>query len=91
MDAATGPTRIVMMMTGHQKAYVAIIAATSACALVLALLVIPFFGIIGAAIVNALARIATQVVLVWRTRQSVGLDPSVLGIMFKRGGRVANG
>lgn len=91
VDAATGPTRIVMMMTGHQKAYVAIIAATSACALVLALLVIPFFGIIGAAIVNALARIATQVVLVWRTRLSVGLDPSILGIMFKRGGRVANG
>lgn len=91
VDAATGPTRVVMMMTGHQKAYVAIIAATSACALLLALLVIPFFGIVGAAIVNALARIATQIVLVWRTRQAVELDPSIFGVFFKPGRSVENG
>jgi O-antigen/teichoic acid export membrane protein len=91
VDAATGPTRIVMMMTGHERAYVAIIAATSVVALLLALSVIPFFGIVGAAIVNALARVTTQIVLVWHTRRAVGMDPSILAAFFKPGGRAAHG
>lgn len=91
VDAATGPTRIVMMMTGHERVYVMIIAATSVAALVVVLLVIPVFGIIGAAIVNGLARVVTQLVLVWQTRRAVGMDPSILGVFFKPGGRALHG
>lgn len=82
VDAATGPTRIVMMMTGYERAYVGILAATSAIALVAAIAVIPLFGVMGAAIVNALARLVTQCTLVWRTRRLVGIDPSILGALL---------
>lgn len=82
VDAATGPTRIVMMMTGYERAYVVILAATSLIALVAAIVVIPVFGVIGAAIVNALARIVTQCTLVWRTRQLSGIDPSIFSVFL---------
>lgn len=82
VDAATGPTRIVMMMTGYERAYVAILAVTSFIALVAAIAVIPVFGVVGAAIVNALARVVTQCTLVWRTRRLAGIDPSIFGVVM---------
>lgn len=82
VDAATGPTRIVMMMTGYERAYVVILAVTSLVALTAALVVIPIFGVIGAALVNAVARVVTQCTLVWRTRKLAGIDPSILSLIM---------
>lgn len=79
-DAATGPTRIVMMMTGHERQYVSLFGSIMAVGFVVQLVVIPIYGVMGAAIVNALSRVVAQTVIaVWTTRK-VGIDTSLLGI-----------
>ncbi len=79
-DAATGPTRIVMMMTGHERAYVRLFGSIMAAGFVLQLVVIPAFGLLGAAIVNATSRIVAQSVIAWWTNKHVGIDTSLLGV-----------
>ena len=79
-DAATGPTRIVMMMTGHERAYVTIFGGIMGAGFLLQLIVIPIFGIVGAASVNAGSRIIAQSFISWWTYKNVGIDTSLLSI-----------
>ena len=78
-DAATGPSRIVMMMTGHEGAYVRIFGAVMLAGMVIQIPVIMAYGAIGAAIVNTLARIAAQLAIAWYSRRRIGLDTTLLG------------
>jgi len=78
-DAATGPSRIVMMMTGHERDYVRIWGGIMVAGLLLELAVIPFYGIIGAAAVNAGARAVAQIAIAWWSRRNIGIDTSLLG------------
>ncbi len=80
-DAATGPTRIVMMMTGHERDYVRIFGTIMGIGFVLQLIAIPLFGLLGAAIVNAASRIIAQTAIAWWTRKNVGIDTSLFGVM----------
>lgn len=80
-DAATGPARIVLMMTGHERAYVRLFGAIMVAGLVAALAVIPFWGILGAAAVNAVARAIAQVAISVFAVRRIGLDPSLFGII----------
>ena len=79
-DAATGPTRIVMMMTGHERAYVALFGGIMGLGFIAQILVIPVFGMIGAASVNAGSRFIAQSVISWWTWKHVGIDTSLFGI-----------
>ena len=79
-DAATGPTRIVMMMTGHERAYVSIFGGIMGLGFIIQIFVIPQFGLIGAATVNAGSRIIAQTVISWWTYKNVGIDTSLLGL-----------
>lgn len=79
-DAATGPARIVLMMTGHERDYVRIWGAIMLVGLVVELLVIPVWGLVGAAAVNALSRAVAQCAIAWWGTRKVGLDPSLLGV-----------
>ena len=79
-DAATGPARIVMMMTGHERDYVRIWGSIMLVGLVIELLVIPFWGLIGAAAINALSRAMAQSAIAWWGARHVGLDPSLFGV-----------
>ncbi|VAW21677.1 hypothetical protein MNBD_ALPHA12-44 [hydrothermal vent metagenome] len=79
-DAATGPTRIVMMMTGHEKAYVRIFGSIMGVGFILQLVAIPLFGLLGAAIVNAGSRIVAQTAIAIWTHKHVGIDTSLLGV-----------
>jgi len=80
-DAATGPTRIVMMMTGHERDYVRIFGTIMGIGFILQLVAIPLFGLLGAAIVNAGSRIIAQTAIAWWTRKNVGIDTSLFGVM----------
>ena len=73
-DAATGPSRIVMMMTGHERDYVRIFGAIMLVGLLVELLVIPVWGLVGAAAVNALSRAVAQCAIAWWGTRKVGLD-----------------
>lgn len=80
-DAATGPTRIVMMMTGHERDYVRIFGGIMVVGLLAQLFVIPTFGIVAAAVVNAGSRFLAQSAAAWWTRRHVGIDTSLWGLV----------
>lgn len=86
-DAATGPTRIVMMMTGHERDYVRIFGGIMLVGLVAQLFVIPMFGIVAAAGVNAGSRFVAQSAAAWWTRRHVGIDTSLWGLVALMPGR----
>lgn len=78
-DAATGPSKIVMMMTGHERAYVAIFGIIMGLGFLVQIAVIPTFGIVGAAAANMGARILAQLAIALWCRLRIGLDTSLLG------------
>lgn len=78
-DAATGPSRIVMLMTGHERAFVRIFGSVQIAGMAVQLAVIPIWGPVGAALVNMLARIICQVAIATWNRRRIGIDTSLLG------------
>lgn len=80
-DAVTGPSKIVMMMTGHERAYVAIFGAIMGLGFLVQIAVIPIWGIVGAAAANMGARIIAQVAIALWCRYRIGLDTSLLGAL----------
>jgi len=84
-DAATGPSRIVMMMTGHERDYVRIWGSIMLVGLLLELAVIPAFGLVGAAAVNALSRAVAQLAIAAWSRRHIGIDTTLLGAFRVRG------
>ena len=78
-DAATGPSRIVMMMTGHERDYVRIFGAVIVAGMIVQIPVIMAYGAIGAAVVNTVSRIAAQLAIAWFSRRRIGLDTTLLG------------
>lgn len=83
-DAATGPSKIVMMMTGHERAYVAIFGIIMGLGFLVQILVIPAYGIVGAAAANMGARILAQLAIALWCRLRIGLDTSILGVFSVR-------
>ena len=43
------------------------------------LVVIPIYGLLGAAIMNMIARIAAQLAIAWFANRKIGLDTTLLG------------
>lgn len=84
-DAATGPSRIVMMMTGHERDYVRIWGSIMLIGLLIELAVIPAFGLIGAAAINALSRAVAQLAIAVWSRRHIGIDTTLLGAFRVRG------
>lgn len=80
VEAATGPARIVMMMTGHERDYVRLFGLIVIIGLVVEVAVIPSGGIVAAAAVNGLARAIAQVALTLKCRRAIGIDPSLFGV-----------
>ncbi|NOZ33358.1 MAG: oligosaccharide flippase family protein [Alphaproteobacteria bacterium] len=85
-DAANGPTRVVMVMTGHERRYVTIIAYVNLMALAGFVIVIPIYGMLGAAVVNATGRMVVNIAISLWARRYVGIDPSLFGILTKKAG-----
>lgn len=81
-DAATGPSRIVMMMTGHERAYVRIFGSIVLIGILVQAAIIPLYGLVGAAVVNMVSRIVAQVAIAWWSRRRIGLDTSLLGLFL---------
>jgi O-antigen/teichoic acid export membrane protein len=79
VDAATGPSRIVLMMTGHERAYVRIFGSIIMASILVQIWVIPVWGLLGAAVVNMIARIAAQLAIAWFANRRIGLDTTLLG------------
>ena len=79
INAATGSVGYLMTMTGHERQAAMIVGAATVGSIALNGILIPSFGIEGAAVANGMIVIAWNVsmaVLVWR---KLGIIPSIFG------------
>ncbi len=83
-DAVTGPSKIVMMMTGHERAYVAIFGTIMGLGFLLQILVIPVWGLVGAAALNMGSRVIAQLGIALWCRYRIGLDTTLVGVLAMR-------
>jgi O-antigen/teichoic acid export membrane protein len=81
-QAAGGPAAAVLQLTGHEGDYVPVVAANVALRLIGFLILIPWFGLLGAAISATVSLIIVTIVLNLLCRRRTGVDPSVL-VLFR--------
>lgn len=78
VNAFAGPAGFLMIMTGHQNQAGAIIAVSTAVNITLNALLIPLFGLTGAAISTASAIVLWNIAMFLYVRSRLGLNPTVL-------------
>jgi O-antigen/teichoic acid export membrane protein len=81
-QAAGGPSAAILQLTGHEGEYVPVVAANVVLRLIGFLVLIPWFGLLGAAISATVALALTTVALNVLCRRRSGVDPSVL-VLFR--------
>jgi O-antigen/teichoic acid export membrane protein len=74
-SSSVGPTARVLAMTGHQRIVMVATLGSTAAAAVLNLLLVPAFGIFGAAVATAAAVVLVNVVTVLFVHQLLGFWP----------------
>jgi O-antigen/teichoic acid export membrane protein len=80
--AAGGPAAAVLQLTGHEGQYVPVVAANVVLRLVGFFILIPWFGVLGAAISATMSLVVVTIVLNILCRRRTGVDPSVL-VLFR--------
>jgi O-antigen/teichoic acid export membrane protein len=78
-NAATGPAGTLLIMTNHEATAARLFGAGAAIHLVGNLLLIPRFGIAGAAAATAFALLAMNLLLVFAARRRLGIDTTAFG------------
>lgn len=73
INALTGSVGILLQMTGHQQAYNRIILWSSLLSVLLCIILIPTYGIIGAAIASSATRIIQNLFALRRAYLSLGI------------------
>jgi len=81
-QAAGGPAAAVLQLTGHEGDYVPVVAANVALRLIGFLILIPWFGLLGAAISATVSLVVVTIALNLLCRRRTGVDPSVL-VLFR--------
>ncbi len=75
----SGPTAYILMMTGHQKQALKVYGISIGLHLLLSLILIPFYGVLGAAIAFAVRSVLERGLGYLMVRGRLGIDPSILG------------
>ena len=74
-NSSVGPTARLLAMTGHQKVVMVSTVGSAAAALALSLLLIPGYGIVGAAAATATALVLANVATLFFVRRRLGFSP----------------
>ena len=82
--AAGGPASSVLMIAGHERRYPLIVAANIILRFIGFAILIPLFGLLGAALAATLSLVIVTVTLNILCRRWLGLDPSVLFLFRKQ-------
>lgn len=82
VNALSGPVDFIMYMTGHQKQALKIFALVTVVNLALNLLLIPSYGLEGAAIATASSVIIWNLLMRYYVRTRLGIEASVL-VLFR--------
>jgi len=80
-QAAGGPAAAIIQLTGRESSYVPVVGANVVLRLVGFFILIPWFGVLGAAAAATLALGVTTVILNLICRRWTGVDPSVLVLL----------
>jgi O-antigen/teichoic acid export membrane protein len=84
INALCGPVGYIMVMTGHQKQSLYILAYITVLNFALNLSLIPLYGIEGAAIATAVTIAMWNILMLRYVRRHLGLDASLLALIGKR-------
>ena len=80
VNASTGVVAYLMTLTGRERPALAIFVAALAVSLSLNLVLIPRFGIIGAAVASTSALSFWNVAMLIYVRRTIGIDASAIGL-----------
>jgi O-antigen/teichoic acid export membrane protein len=83
-SALVGSVGLLLSMTGHQKEAARIMLAAALANVVLNALLIPRFGLLGAAVATAATTAAWNLAMLVRVVRTLGIDPTVLRIRTRR-------
>ncbi|MDQ8726667.1 polysaccharide biosynthesis C-terminal domain-containing protein [Bradyrhizobium sp. LHD-71] len=83
LAAAGGPAPAVLLISGHEGQYPWILVANIALRMLGFAILIPIFGLMGAALAATLSLLATTLTLNVLCRRWTGIDPSIIGIFRK--------
>ncbi|MEL6288162.1 MAG: polysaccharide biosynthesis C-terminal domain-containing protein [Pseudomonadota bacterium] len=78
LRSAVGPAEFVMNMMGEQRTCAAVLGCSLVLNIVLNVLLIPSFGLLGAAIATSLSRVAASLLFYAAARRRLGLDISII-------------
>lgn len=81
--AAAGPSPSILMLTGHEGRYLAIIGSSVATRVAGFVVLIPLFGIAGAAVAVTLSLLFVTILLRHAARERTGLDGSVVRLIVR--------
>jgi O-antigen/teichoic acid export membrane protein len=84
VNVACGPVALALSVTGHARDALAGVALAAAVNLALSLLLIPPFGLLGAAAATAVALAAWNLLLQARVRRRLGVEAGALGWLAER-------
>jgi O-antigen/teichoic acid export membrane protein len=79
LNVALGSPGLVLVMSGHERDAFYAILAVVVLHLGASLALTQALGIVGTALAYSLSVVAWKLILVWRVRQRLGLDPTVFG------------
>ena len=78
VDAATGPTQDLLVMTGYQVLLARLLFVSVVCNILLNILLIPFMGIVGAAIANSVTILSWNIVSAVIIRRRLGIKTTLI-------------
>jgi O-antigen/teichoic acid export membrane protein len=88
-QAAGGPAAPILQLTGHEGKYVPVVAANVVLRLLGFVFLIPWLGVLGAAIAATVSLALTTVALNVLCRRLTGVDPSILVLAHSRPSKAA--
>jgi len=94
IQAAGGPSAAILQLTGHEGEYVPVVAANVVLRLIGFLVLIPWLGVLGAAISATVSLALATIALNVLCRRRTGVDPSILALsrlLSSKGGGYAIG
>ncbi len=95
IQAAGGPAAAILQLTGHERIYVPVVAVNVALRLAGFLVLIPWLGVLGAAISATVSLALATIALNVLCRRRSGVDPSILVLLrfsvFRRGNYAVRG
>jgi len=88
-QAAGGPAAAIIQLTGHERSYVPVVAANVALRMIGFVVLIPWLGVLGAAVSATFALMIATIALNLLCRRWTGVDPSILVLLrwpFRKAG-----